>query len=131
MLHLILATLSLHVSFFIAYWSHTEQFLVLYFKWQWFIIIMNLIHWPVPSLLKSRLIGHICIGLPAFLSLIDCNSKLSLECDFLTSFWHGPMRMTVKQQNCIHKEIESRLSSENVCYHTVQNLLFSCLLYKT
>jgi hypothetical protein len=38
--------------------------------------------------------------------------------------------MTVRNQNCIHKEIKSRLNSENACYHSVQNLLSSCLLSK-
>jgi len=27
--------------------------------------------------------------------------------------------MTVKNQNCIHKEIKSKLSSGNTCYHSV------------
>jgi hypothetical protein len=29
---------------------------------------------------------------------------------------------TVTYQNCIHKEIRSRLNTVNVCYHFVQNL---------
>jgi hypothetical protein len=33
-------------------------------------------------------------------------------------------------QNCIHEEIQSRLHSENACYHAVQNLLSSHLLPK-
>jgi hypothetical protein len=33
-------------------------------------------------------------------------------------------------QNCIHKEIKSRLNSGNVCYQTVQNLLSSHQLSK-
>jgi hypothetical protein len=37
---------------------------------------------------------------------------------------------TVTNQNYIHKAIKSRLSSENFCYHSVQNLLPSCLPYK-
>jgi hypothetical protein len=35
---------------------------------------------------------------------------------------------TLTNQNSIHKEIKSRLKSENACYHSVQNLLSSSLL---
>jgi hypothetical protein len=38
--------------------------------------------------------------------------------------------MTVTNQNCIHEEIKRRLNSGNACYHSVQNLLSSGLLYK-
>jgi hypothetical protein len=31
-------------------------------------------------------------------------------------------------QNCMYDEIKSRLNSGNACYHSVQSLLFSCLL---
>jgi hypothetical protein len=37
---------------------------------------------------------------------------------------------TLKNQNCIHKGIKSSLNSRNVCYHMVQNLLFSYLVQK-
>jgi hypothetical protein len=37
---------------------------------------------------------------------------------------------TVTNQNLIHEEIKSRLNSDNACYHSVQNLLSSCLLCK-
>jgi hypothetical protein len=37
---------------------------------------------------------------------------------------------TLTDQNCIHEEIRSRLNSGNACYHTVQNLLSSRLLYR-
>ena len=33
-------------------------------------------------------------------------------------------------QNYIQEENKSRLKSQNACYHSVQNLLFSSLLYK-
>jgi hypothetical protein len=33
-------------------------------------------------------------------------------------------------QNSIHKEIKSRLKSRNVCYHSLQNSLYSSLLSK-
>jgi hypothetical protein len=36
--------------------------------------------------------------------------------------------MTVKNQNLIQKEIRRRLSSDNACYHSIQNLLSSWLL---
>ena len=35
-----------------------------------------------------------------------------------------------KSQNSIHEEIKSRLKSGNACYHSVQNLLSSSLLFK-
>jgi hypothetical protein len=38
--------------------------------------------------------------------------------------------MTLTNQNDIHDEIKSRLSSGNACYHSVQNLLSSCLISK-
>jgi len=37
---------------------------------------------------------------------------------------------TLTNQNSIAKEIKSRLSSGNVCYHSVQNLLSSSLISK-
>jgi hypothetical protein len=36
----------------------------------------------------------------------------------------------VMNQNCIQEEIKSRLNSGNICYHSVQNLLFSHFLSK-
>jgi hypothetical protein len=35
---------------------------------------------------------------------------------------------TLTDQNCMHEEIKSRLNMGNACYHSVQNLLSSCLL---
>jgi hypothetical protein len=37
---------------------------------------------------------------------------------------------TVRNQNFIQAEIKRRSNSANACYHSVQNLLFSCLLLK-
>jgi hypothetical protein len=37
---------------------------------------------------------------------------------------------TLTNQNSIHEEIKNRLKSGNACYHSVQNLLSSSLLYK-
>jgi hypothetical protein len=37
---------------------------------------------------------------------------------------------TVTDQNLIQEEIKRRLNSGNACYHSVQNLLSSCLLSK-
>jgi len=37
---------------------------------------------------------------------------------------------TTKNQNCINEEIISRLISGNACYHSVQHLLTSSLLFK-
>jgi hypothetical protein len=36
---------------------------------------------------------------------------------------------TLREQNCIYEEIRSRIKSGNVCYHAIQNLLSSRLLY--
>jgi hypothetical protein len=33
-------------------------------------------------------------------------------------------------QNDIHDEIKSRINSGNACYHTLQNLLSSCIISK-
>jgi hypothetical protein len=38
------------------------------------------------------------------------------------------LETTVRDQNCIHEEIKSRLNSGNACYHSVQSLLSSRLL---
>jgi hypothetical protein len=37
---------------------------------------------------------------------------------------------TWTNQNDKHDEIKSRLNSGNVCYHSIQNLLSSCLISK-
>jgi hypothetical protein len=37
---------------------------------------------------------------------------------------------TLTDQNCMHKEIKSRLNSLNACYHLVQNLLSSHVLFR-
>jgi hypothetical protein len=37
---------------------------------------------------------------------------------------------TVTNQNLVQEEIKRRLNSGNACYHSVQNLLSSCLLSK-
>jgi hypothetical protein len=37
---------------------------------------------------------------------------------------------TLTDQNCVHEEIKSRLNSGNACYHSVQSLLSSCLLFR-
>jgi hypothetical protein len=38
---------------------------------------------------------------------------------------------SVTKQNLIQEEIKRRLNSSSACYHSVQNLLSSCLLLKT
>jgi hypothetical protein len=38
--------------------------------------------------------------------------------------------MTLTNQNDTHDEIKSRVNSGNACYHSVQNLLSSCLILK-
>jgi hypothetical protein len=37
---------------------------------------------------------------------------------------------TLTDQNCMDEEIKSRLNSGNACYHSVQSLLSSCLLFR-
>jgi hypothetical protein len=37
---------------------------------------------------------------------------------------------TLTDQNCIHEVIKSRLNSGNACYHSVQSLLSSRLLFR-
>jgi hypothetical protein len=37
----------------------------------------------------------------------------------------------ITNQNLIQEEIKRRLNSGNACYHSVQNLLSSCLLSKS
>jgi hypothetical protein len=37
---------------------------------------------------------------------------------------------TLRNQNSVQAEIKSRLKSGSACYHTVQNVLFSSLLFK-
>jgi hypothetical protein len=46
----------------------------------------------------------------------------------LAQFIYLGMRVTT--QNLIQEEIRRRLNSGNICYHSVQNLLSSCLLFK-
>jgi hypothetical protein len=38
------------------------------------------------------------------------------------------LETTLTDQSCMHKEIKSRLNSENACNHSVQSVLPSCLL---
>jgi hypothetical protein len=38
--------------------------------------------------------------------------------------------MTIIKQNLIHDEVRSRLYSGNACYHSLQNILSSRLLFK-
>jgi hypothetical protein len=37
---------------------------------------------------------------------------------------------TLKNLNCMHEEIKSRINSGNACYHSVQRLLSSRLLFR-
>jgi hypothetical protein len=37
---------------------------------------------------------------------------------------------TLIDQNCVDEEIKRRLYEGNACYHSVQSLLSSCLLYR-
>jgi hypothetical protein len=39
-------------------------------------------------------------------------------------------QITAKNQNYIHEETINRLGSGNACYHTVHDVLFSCLLFE-
>jgi hypothetical protein len=49
---------------------------------------------------------------------------------FLNVLQFKYVETTVINRNLIQEEIERRLNSGNVCYHSVQNLLSSCLLLK-
>jgi hypothetical protein len=40
------------------------------------------------------------------------------------------LETTVRNQNCIHEEIKSRINSGNACYYSVHSLWSSRLLYK-
>jgi hypothetical protein len=40
------------------------------------------------------------------------------------------LETTLTIQNLIQEEFKSRFKTGNACYHSVQNLLFSCLLLK-
>jgi hypothetical protein len=44
--------------------------------------------------------------------------------------WQNSNTWGLTNQNDIHDEIKSRLNSGNACYHSVQNLLSSCLISK-
>jgi hypothetical protein len=44
--------------------------------------------------------------------------------------WQNSNTWDGRNQNDIHDEIKSRLNSRNACYHSVQNLLSSCLVSK-
>jgi hypothetical protein len=52
--------------------------------------------------------------------------KLAIYLNKLIKYMY--LGSTLTDQNCIHKEIRSRLNSGNACYHAVQNLLSSRLL---
>jgi len=40
-------------------------------------------------------------------------------------------RTALKKQNSIHDNINSRLNSENACYHSVQNIVSSRIINKS
>jgi hypothetical protein len=44
--------------------------------------------------------------------------------------WQSSNVKQEQYQNFIHAEIKGRLNSGNACYHAIQNLLFSHLLFK-
>jgi hypothetical protein len=50
------------------------------------------------------------------------------SCKSVAKFKYFQTRVT--NENCIHKEIKSRLNSQNASYHSVQNLLSSCFVSK-
>ena len=52
----------------------------------------------------------------------------SSSCERVEQF--GYLGTTIMHPNSILEEIKSRLKSGNACYHSVQNLLSSSLLYK-
>jgi hypothetical protein len=61
---------------------------------------------------------------------VDCNFFFMLRVPFKRVEVCEYLEATLKSQNCIQEEIKSRFKSGNVWYHSVQCLLFSCLLHK-
>jgi hypothetical protein len=67
--------------------------------------------------------------------LMSCNQKLKHSIKIVNSSFQYVAKFrylgtTLTYQNCMHKEIKSRLNSGNACYHSVQSLLSFCLLYR-
>jgi hypothetical protein len=64
----------------------------------------------------------------------DQNARRSYKLNFINFLLHGGsseiLGTTVTNQNTIQEEIKSRLKSGNACYHSVQNVLSSSLLFK-
>jgi hypothetical protein len=63
----------------------------------------------------------------------ECRTKSHIKTDNSSLERREPLRyleITRTNQNFTQEEIKSRLQSGNVCYHSVQNLLSSRLLYE-
>jgi hypothetical protein len=68
-------------------------------------------------------------------TLIDSRKEVGLDVkigsrcfEYVAQFRY--FRRTITNQHLIQEEIKRRLNSDNACYHSVQNLLSSCLLSK-
>jgi hypothetical protein len=62
--------------------------------------------------------------------LLSCHQNAGQNHDIKTANRFIYLGMTVTNQNLIQEEIKRRLNLCNACYHSVQNLLSSCLLSK-
>jgi hypothetical protein len=52
----------------------------------------------------------------------------NISFEILTQFKY--LGTAIKNQNLVQEKIKSRLNLGNACYHSVQNLLSSCLLFR-
>jgi hypothetical protein len=104
----------------IQVWSSTGHFITSWFSLQYGV---------VSPCRTPKLQGH-----PCRMSATAYSIYLQLSSIPRGHLLHPPSEdvpchgTTLTDQNCMHKEIKSRINSGNACYHLVQSLLSSCLL---